>query len=228
MLSRDSIAILFFSYSPERSAREKRWLRNRDKNIELHRRVHHRMRNLARSANVDLFLIDETQQKGNGFQDRFWKAIDSIFEKGYQAVLAMGGDTPTLTASILKESLDQLRCGKNVLGPSRDGGTYLLGFQRNSFRLIRNHQIEWHAGTDFDQLQSILANEAVWKAPALTDWDTYSDIHHQLSHQPIFWLWRKLIADLVVSLSGLIFFICHLCQVHIFVLVFGMRAPPQR
>ncbi len=228
MLDRGSIAILLFSFSPERSASEKIWLRNRYKNIELHQRVHQRVQCLARRAGVDFFHIDEGQQQGRDFQGRLWNAVEDVFTQGYHAVLTLGGDTPTLTDSILQQSLNQLQCGHNVLGPSKDGGTYLIGFQIDRFQSIRHHQIEWHAGTDFDQLKSLLIRDEVWIAPVLSDWDTYLDIQHQLHLHPSLWLWRVIISDLLISFWGNLFLRSAFWIVQIIVFGLGMRAPPLR
>jgi len=228
MLDRGSIAILLFSFSPERSAREKTWLRNRGKNIELHQRVHKRIKCLARRAGVDFFHIDEGQQLGRDFQDRLWNAVEHVFNQGYRAVLTLGGDTPTLTHIILQRSLNQLQCEHNVLGPSRDGGTYLIGFQRAWFLNIRHHQIQWHAGTDFDQLLSLLTQEEVWIAPVLSDWDTFTDIQYQLCQQPAFWLWRVIISDLLISSCEITFVRSVYRKVQNLVFGLGMRAPPLR
>ncbi|MFL6417492.1 MAG: TIGR04282 family arsenosugar biosynthesis glycosyltransferase [Bryobacteraceae bacterium] len=58
--------------------------------------------------------------------------IESILERGLQmapAAIVVGADTPLLTARDLADATEQLASGNAVLGPSDDGGFYLLGLR---------------------------------------------------------------------------------------------------
>ncbi|MFL6449563.1 MAG: TIGR04282 family arsenosugar biosynthesis glycosyltransferase [Bryobacteraceae bacterium] len=58
--------------------------------------------------------------------------IESILQRGLQiapAAIAVGADTPLLTAGDLTDAMEQLELGNAVLGPSDDGGFYLLGLR---------------------------------------------------------------------------------------------------
>ena len=46
------------------------------------------------------------------------------------AAIAVGADSPTLTAAHLAAALDALKTNDAVLGPSMDGGFYLLGLRK--------------------------------------------------------------------------------------------------
>jgi hypothetical protein len=55
--------------------------------------------------------------------------IESILRRGLQtapAVIALGADSPLLTAAHVNEALESLTSNDAVLGPSDDGGFYLL------------------------------------------------------------------------------------------------------
>ena len=227
MLDRDSVAILIFSHSPEESARRKSWLPSFKKNVELHKRVNQHLHALAEDTAVDVFSIDESMQTGPEFQDRLWNAIAYVFQRGFQSVLVMGGDTPSLTQSILTESIAQLRKGKNVLGPSRDGGTYLLGLQAGTFEYLRQQKIIWQKGRDYGQLCDLLFSFPVWKAPLLVDWDKASDMRLQLRQFPLLPLWRKLLSDLLILFQRFCLLVPFQPGTLLFPLSVGLRAPPK-
>src|SRR5437764_3179133 len=56
--------------------------------------------------------------------------IESILQRGIKiapAAIALGADSPLLSARDLKQAVQELASGNAVLGPCEDGGFYLLG-----------------------------------------------------------------------------------------------------
>jgi uncharacterized protein len=61
------------------------------------------------------------------------RRIERILTRGLlhsPAAIALGADTPALTAGHLASALDAIRTHDAVLGPTRDGGFYLLALRR--------------------------------------------------------------------------------------------------
>ena len=54
-------------------------------------------------------------------------ALTHHLEQGYEQVVLLDGDSPTLPARYLRAALDQLTGDVVVLGPTLDGGYYLIG-----------------------------------------------------------------------------------------------------
>jgi glycosyltransferase A (GT-A) superfamily protein (DUF2064 family) len=54
-------------------------------------------------------------------------AFEWGFSQGFQKVLLLGCDTPTLPAGFIREAVERLDSSPLVLGPSVDGGYYLIG-----------------------------------------------------------------------------------------------------
>jgi rSAM/selenodomain-associated transferase 1 len=67
------------------------------------------------------------KQMGADLGERMKNAFEWGFSQGFQKVLLLGGDTPTLPAEWIKEAVDRLDAFPLVLGPSADGGYYLIG-----------------------------------------------------------------------------------------------------
>ena len=58
------------------------------------------------------------------------QAFTDLFTRGYQRVLIIGTDAPTLPQSTYQEALSLLSGHAVVLGPALDGGYYLIGLTR--------------------------------------------------------------------------------------------------
>jgi len=62
-------------------------------------------------------------------------AIQWLFQKGYEKVSIIGADSPDLPPSFITDALEKLDSHDLVIGPSEDGGYYLIGMNR-SFDII--------------------------------------------------------------------------------------------
>jgi rSAM/selenodomain-associated transferase 1 len=54
-------------------------------------------------------------------------ALTHHLEQGFEQVVLLDGDSPTLPADYVRSALDQLTDNAVVLGPTLDGGYYLIG-----------------------------------------------------------------------------------------------------
>jgi rSAM/selenodomain-associated transferase 2/rSAM/selenodomain-associated transferase 1 len=68
---------------------------------------------------------------------RMGRALQDAFEQGCKTVLIIGSDIPDITPGIMQIAFDKLEQKDLVLGPAADGGYYLIGVKRNTFR-------HWH------------------------------------------------------------------------------------
>lgn len=66
-------------------------------------------------------------QRGDDLGERMRLAMDVGFETGSRSVMLIGSDLPTLPGERLRDSVEMLTSGADVvLGPSEDGGFYLI------------------------------------------------------------------------------------------------------
>ena len=77
------------------------------------------------------------------FGDCLYSAIDQLLDLGHASTVVLNSDSPTLPTSLLVETAEALaRPGdRAVLGPSIDGGYYLLGLKRHHRAVFQN--IAW-------------------------------------------------------------------------------------
>ena len=80
-------------------------------------------------------LLPETfalvPQRGDGFGERLLAAAEDILSIGYGAVCLIDSDSPTVPAEAFTRAVEALRRpgDRIVLGPSQDGGYYLIGMK---------------------------------------------------------------------------------------------------
>ena len=70
------------------------------------------------------------QQEGADLGERLANALGHHFELGYQRVVIMNSDGPTLPLAYLEEAFSGLDHADVTLGPGHDGGYYLIGMKQ--------------------------------------------------------------------------------------------------
>jgi rSAM/selenodomain-associated transferase 1 len=78
-------------------------------------------------------------------------AIGSLLERGHAAACVLNADSPTLPTRLLVQAARALAAPEDaiVIGPSTDGGYYLLGMKRAHRRLF--DAIDWSTSLVFEQ-----------------------------------------------------------------------------
>jgi len=88
------------------------------------------------SALVFFKIMEERQgvslvdQAGDDLGARMGQAFDTMFERGYERVVIVGTDVPTLPLDHYQQTLALLHRHDLVLGPALDGGYYLIGLTK--------------------------------------------------------------------------------------------------
>lgn len=65
---------------------------------------------------------------------RMGRALQDAFEQGCETVVIIGSDIPDITTNIMQKAFEALNQNDLVLGPAGDGGYYLIGVHRKTFR----------------------------------------------------------------------------------------------
>ena len=92
-------------------------------------------------------------QRGDGFGQRLRSATEDLFQCGFSAVCLIDSDSPTVSAKTYAEAMVLLSKSSDrvVLGPSDDGGYYLIGLKENHRELF--DRIDWSTERVLDQTQ---------------------------------------------------------------------------
>lgn len=66
-------------------------------------------------------------QQGENLGARMMMAFFELFQQGYTKIIIIGSDCPGLSGFIIADAFNRLSEAEVVMGPSSDGGYYLLG-----------------------------------------------------------------------------------------------------
>jgi len=66
-------------------------------------------------------------QRGSGLGDALTDAFDRHLAEGFDEVVLIGSDNPTIPVTVLETAAEALGTDDVVLGPTEDGGYYLIG-----------------------------------------------------------------------------------------------------
>jgi rSAM/selenodomain-associated transferase 1 len=106
---------------------------------------------------------------------RLTHAFDAAFARGYKLATAIGSDCVELTPAHFAEAWRELDRADGVIGPTVDGGYYLLALKTPQPTLFR--EIDWSTGAVFEQTveRAASAGLRLHVLPALHDVDTVED-----------------------------------------------------
>jgi uncharacterized protein len=115
-------------------------------------------------------------QSGDDLGERMFNAFSDILKTHEKAVI-IGSDCPTLTTEILELAFEKLQTHDFVVGPSTDGGYYLLGFGQNNVNDFVFKNMDWSTDKVLPTtLKRIEENgKTVFLLPELTDVDEEKD-----------------------------------------------------
>ena len=167
-------AILLFAYSPEEELKQKSlW-----NGLSLLRDLNQNTIKQIEKSGLDYFHFTEKEQQGRNFGERFAYSIQAVFEKGYEYIITLGNDTPQLSTNHIVKAVSRLEKGEVVIGPSIDGGFYMLGFSKSQLISEELYPLPWQTAQIRQALLDILLNKGlqVHHLQVLMDLDSIQDI----------------------------------------------------
>ncbi|MCJ7758743.1 MAG: DUF2064 domain-containing protein [Gillisia sp.] len=131
-----------------------------------------------KKSKLPYYLFTEKEQVGKSFGERFSNAIQTVFEKGFDSVITVGNDTPQLRKHHILQAADGINKNKCVVGPSIDGGFYLMGLSKKQFSEISFLDLPWQTKSleKTISLQFAATQTEVIKLDTLLDVDSTSDL----------------------------------------------------
>jgi len=127
--------ILFFSRSATAEAEHKAFgqgLTHRQ-NTRIAKGLIRHTRATIEASGIPFVHYDESLQTGADFGEKLVDATHSVFDQGYEHIIIVGNDCPSLSTSQLLLAKAQLEGGQQVLAPTPTGGFYLIGVSRHLF-----------------------------------------------------------------------------------------------
>lgn len=118
-------------------------------------------------------------QQGSDLGQRMKNGFINTFDSNFHQVIIIGSDSPDLPGDFIKKAFLSLKTHDVVIGPSFDGGYYLIGFRYNTFLPEAFSGIDWGTNMVFGKTLDIFkkAGRKIHILPKWHDVDTYADLN---------------------------------------------------
>jgi len=126
--------------------------------------------------------IEFMPQSSGDLGSRMSNVFQDLFARGYESAVMIGADLPTLPLSHLRAAFAALERKPVVLGPSLDGGYYLIGLRAPQAELFKG--IAWSTNQVLSQTIERV-NQLGLQVECLEPWydvDTVDDLNFLVSH----------------------------------------------
>jgi len=119
-------------------------------------------------------------QNGKDLGERMKNSFEEVFTKDVQKALLIGSDSPDLPQEYITQAFTILENKDVVLGPSLDGGYYLIGFKSTTFTPRVFEDIQWSSPMVFQETMTKIQHSklSVGSLPTWSDIDTISDLRN--------------------------------------------------
>lgn len=124
----------------------------------------------------DTRYFQKALQPGGDLGERMRYAFAQGFAQGYTRICIIGTDCLDLTTEHLNQAFEALREYDTVLGPSQDGGYYLLGMNQLYPELFANKSWSTESVADDTRQDIKQQNLSLKELPVLNDIDTIDDL----------------------------------------------------
>jgi hypothetical protein len=118
----------------------------------------------------------ETHQAGADLGERLERAFQELLSGSADRSIVVGTDCPELDVRLLDQALASLDAAELVLGPTHDGGYYLIGLSRRAPAIFRG--ISWGTDQVLEQTLDRAGEVGLSRTllPQLSDLDTPEDL----------------------------------------------------
>ena len=127
---------------------------------------------LAAFVQMDKYFL----QDGHDLGKRMKNAFQALFSRGYEKLVLIGSDIPSITIDIISQALQGLETKDCVLGPSKDGGYYLIALSKIHQEIFRD--FPWSTSVVLKKTMEILKKKGITYnlLVELEDIDTYENL----------------------------------------------------
>lgn len=173
-MNNNKTAILIFANSAQQEAVNKPFR----KSSALFNTLNKQTLQKVKRSKLPYFHISEEEQKGETFGERYTNAIQFVYDQGFDNVITVGNDTPQLQTSQLINTAKKLEENPVILGPSKDGGYYMMGLNKSQFNFEAFLKLPWQTSQLTKHISNLLnAQKAkVIFLKVFSDIDSISDV----------------------------------------------------
>lgn len=131
----------------------------------------------------ELLVGESFAQEGDSLGERMMNAFQRVMDMGYKEVVLIGSDIPEITTMDIMESFKVLGESDICIGPTLDGGYYLIGMKEIHKRLF-TEEMKWGNKTVLEGTFRLIdeLRLSVGLAPKKRDIDTGEDFEYLLKN----------------------------------------------
>ena len=111
--------------------------------------------------------VDLVEQRDRGLAGALSEAFEHHLDHGFERVVLIASDSPTLEAAPIRAACDALGWADLAIGPTHDGGYYLLAMRR--FHRAIFEGIDWSTPRVYEQTVA-QARSLGWLVETVTPW----------------------------------------------------------
>ena len=169
-------AVIYFARNAREEVRHKVFCvgnsqLNRAISLQLYNNTHTEIS----KTGLPFFCFTEKNQQGANFAEKLGNAFKEVFEKGFSSVVAIGSDSPGITAGHITAAAQQLLNRQVVAGTTEQGGCYLIGMQHTAFDYQKFIHLSWQTAQLSQQIEA--AFNAVLLLPVLAEVNNQQHLH---------------------------------------------------
>jgi glycosyltransferase A (GT-A) superfamily protein (DUF2064 family) len=194
------LALLIFSRSAKAESTFKVVAHTAKSNEAVSNFLYSSVHQLAKSTDLPYFIVDETKQQGLTFGCKLANAFDQLFAKGFEYVIAIGNDCPSLTVSDIKIAAKKLKENGSVVGPTKQNGAYLIGMSIATFDRERFAQLSWQCA---DTLSSLTQYFDTFLCTSYHLLSVKNDVNNILDWQAVLPLLNKRVKQIIDSILNI-------------------------
>lgn len=121
-------------------------------------------------------------QYGMDLGEKMENSFRDLFKKGFLRIIIIGVDSPTLPVEYIARAFDELNKADLVLGPSTDGGYYLIGMKEKVSSVFTS--VEWGSENVLLQTEKLIKKHGIKLSllPVHYDVDTKENLRFLKTH----------------------------------------------
>jgi len=118
------------------------------------------------------------KQRGDDLGERMFNAFNDAYRIGYKRSVLIGSDIPDISSNIINNAFNELKKYDAAIGPSADGGYYLIGNNVKSNDKIYFKDIEWSKPDVYKKTEDIIksAGYTLTNLEIINDIDDLNDL----------------------------------------------------
>lgn len=144
----------------------------------------------------DIFI----KQRGNSFEQKFNSALVDTFNLGYQEIIIIGNDSPDLNYHTIIQTFSKIHDNQIVVGPSFDGGIYLLGFSVDCY--FNEIKARWKSQYVLKDIITFFESKNIFLLTLLKDIDDEKDLIEWLCLRTFFWRFYEILFMHLISVKN--------------------------